>query len=39
MKPTLRILFDRKHQATDKIPALIQIEMYYQERKSTFQPA
>ncbi|MDR3704302.1 MAG: site-specific integrase [Paludibacteraceae bacterium] len=33
MHPTIRILFDRKKQATDTVPGLIQIEVYYKARK------
>lgn len=34
--PTIRLVFDRKKQATEEIPALIQIEVYYHGKKKYF---
>jgi len=33
MKPNVRIVYDRKKQATHSIPALVQIEVYYNRKK------
>ena len=33
MKPTLRVLFDRKNTATESVPALVQIEIYFQGKR------